>query len=99
MAIFRCHSWLQTPSSTSRVSSYPRLRISSAHGEWIHDWEALVAMEKGCFREEGLKDVEEQAIREQKEEGAISEKFTMADVLRLEPLCQAQRELGIQSRV
>lgn len=56
-------------------------------------------MEKGCFREEGLKDVEEQAIREQKEEGAVSEKFTMADVLRQEPLCQAQRELGIQSRV
>ncbi len=38
----------------------------------------------------------EQAIQEQREEGAVSEKFAMADVLRLEPLRQAQRELGIE---
>ena len=46
-----------------------------------------------------IKEKKSMPIREQKEEGAVSEKFTMADVLRLEPLCQAQRELGIQSRV
>jgi len=58
MAFSRCHSWLQTPSGISRASSHPRLRISSAHDELNHDWEALVGMEKGYFREEGLEDVE-----------------------------------------
>jgi len=46
----------------------------------------------GRFRRNGV----EQAIQEQREEGAVSEKFAMADVLRLEPLRQAQRELGIE---
>jgi ABC-type nitrate/sulfonate/bicarbonate transport system substrate-binding protein len=34
------------------------LRISAAHDEWNHEVEALVAMAKGYFREEGLEDVE-----------------------------------------
>ncbi len=54
----RCLSWLQTPSTPPRISPYPRLRISAAHDEWNHEVEALVALEKGYFREEGLEDVE-----------------------------------------
>ena len=54
----RCISWLQTPSTPPRNSTHPRLRISAAHDEWNHEVEALVAMEKGYFRVEGLEDVE-----------------------------------------
>lgn len=53
-----CQSWLQRPSGPGKVSLHPRLRISAAHDEWNHEVEALVALEKGYFREEGLEDVE-----------------------------------------
>lgn len=53
----RCLSWLQTASTSARISPHPRLRISAAHDEWNHEVEALVALEKGYFREEGLEDV------------------------------------------
>lgn len=57
MAFFNCQCWLQRPLS-SQVRSQFRLRISTAHHEWNHDLQALVAMEKGFFGEEGLEDVE-----------------------------------------
>lgn len=57
MTFFNCHGWVQRPSS-SETASHLRLRISTAHCEWNHDVQALVAMEKGFFREEGLEDVE-----------------------------------------
>ena len=57
-AFSRCLSWLQTPSNPPKASIHPRLRISAAHDEWNHEVEALVALDKGYFREEGLEDVE-----------------------------------------
>jgi len=44
----------------------------------------------------GALDGVEQAIKEQREEGRVSEKITLDNVVRVEPLRQAQRELGIQ---
>jgi len=57
-ANFNCVSWLQTSFTPSRVSSHSRLRVSSAHHEWNHDVQILVAMDKGYFKDEGLEDVE-----------------------------------------
>lgn len=58
MAAFsNCRCWLQT-TSRGAAPRHPRLRISAAHDEWNHEVEALVAMAKGYFREEGLEDVE-----------------------------------------
>ena len=57
-AFSNCVSWLQSASIPSRASSHARLRISSAHHEWNHDVQVLVAMDKGYFKEEGLEDVE-----------------------------------------
>lgn len=57
MTFFNCHGWVQRRSSM-RPSPHFRLRISTAHCEWNHDVQALVAMEQGFFREEGLEDVE-----------------------------------------
>ena len=58
IAFSNCVSWLQSASIPSRASSYARLRISSAHHEWNHDVQVLVAMDKEYFKEEGLEDVE-----------------------------------------
>ena len=54
----KCMTWLQVPSDPPKATIHLRLRISAAHDEWNHEVEALVAMEKGYFKEEGLEDVE-----------------------------------------
>ena len=46
----------------------------------------------GSFPIEGV----EQAIKEQKEAGAISDAITLHRVIQLEPLYDAQKELGLR---
>ncbi len=41
--------------------------MSTAHDEWNHDVQALVAMDKGYFREEGLEEVELVAFHDDEE--------------------------------
>ena len=66
-AFYNCRCWLQRPTTPSKASRFPRLRVSTAHDEWNHDVQALVAMEKGYFREEGLEEVELVAFHDDEE--------------------------------
>jgi len=66
-AFYKCRCWLQRPTTPSKTSRFPRLRVSTAHDEWNHDVQALVAMDKGYFREEGLEEVELVAFHDDEE--------------------------------